>query len=211
NEAHSWVEIWFPGYGWVPMDATPAGTAGGSSGTVWFWPGRFLWDGIQHRWGKWVLDYSLDTQWNLLDRASALLGDDGGEGSADGGGGGTGPGRLLWPLAALLALLGAGVAVARKGDRFPAATRLYLGLRAAAERAGVEDAPVLPPLALVRRLEDARHPSAGPASRLVEEYLRVRFGGAPLTDDARDAMKSALRRARATLGSAPVGAGERRT
>jgi len=60
NEAHSWVEAWFPGYGWVTFDPTPGG--GGTSEVIssWFWPGRILFDGIQHRWNKWVLDYSVD-------------------------------------------------------------------------------------------------------------------------------------------------------
>ncbi len=29
NQAHSWIEVWFPGYGWVTFDPTPAGAGGG--------------------------------------------------------------------------------------------------------------------------------------------------------------------------------------
>ena len=68
NQAHSWVEVWFPSYGWVSFDPTPAGTAGAVASTAWFWPGRFLFDAVQHRWNKWVLDYSVESQWGLLDR-----------------------------------------------------------------------------------------------------------------------------------------------
>src|SRR5690606_35052845 len=50
NAAHSWVEVWFPEHGWVTFDPTPAGTGTGSASAVWFWPGRILFDGIQHRW-----------------------------------------------------------------------------------------------------------------------------------------------------------------
>ena len=59
NEAHTWVEVWFPGYGWVQFDPTPGGTGTSAAVTSWLWPGRFLFDGLQHRWNKWVLDYNL--------------------------------------------------------------------------------------------------------------------------------------------------------
>ena len=59
-------EQFFPQSGWVPFDPTPAGRGDGTALTSWFWPGRFLFDGIQHRWNKWVLDYSVQTQFDLL-------------------------------------------------------------------------------------------------------------------------------------------------
>jgi len=68
NAAHSWVEAWFPGFGWVTLDATPAGVGSGEILASWFWPGRILFDGIQHRWNKWVLDYSVDDQAGIFSR-----------------------------------------------------------------------------------------------------------------------------------------------
>ena len=32
NEAHSWVEVWFPNFGWVAFDPTPGGSATGGTG-----------------------------------------------------------------------------------------------------------------------------------------------------------------------------------
>src|SRR4029077_12732699 len=32
---HAWTEVFFPGIGWVPFDATPASSIAGSNPTVW--------------------------------------------------------------------------------------------------------------------------------------------------------------------------------
>ena len=62
NEAHSWVEVWFPEYGWVAFDPTPSGIAQGEVPSSWYWPGRVFLDGLQHRWNHWVINYSVDEQ-----------------------------------------------------------------------------------------------------------------------------------------------------
>ncbi|HSG47826.1 MAG TPA: transglutaminase domain-containing protein, partial [Longimicrobiales bacterium] len=111
NQAHSWVEVWFPDFGWVTFDPTPAGAVGGERLESWFWPGRIFFDGIQHRWNKWVLDYNLQSQAGIFQRWSdALFGEespaDGGTRSGSGSDSGTAP---LWGTALLILLILAGI------------------------------------------------------------------------------------------------------
>ena len=201
NQAHSWVEVWFPDFGWVPFDATPAGSGGGSTAdqAAWFWPGRFLLDAVQHRWSKWVLDYDMETQWNLLDRASSVFSEDGRGEESDPGFADDDTRRLLWMGLAILLLLGTAVVLLQRRRRYAYPSRQFLRLRRHARKAGFPGAEGLPPLALLDRLHAASHPAAGPATEFVDLYLRIRFAEQPLTDSARSRLADARRRARNAL------------
>lgn len=200
NEAHSWVEAWFPGYGWVTFDPTPAGDGSSEVISAWFWPGRILFDGVQHRWNKWVLDYSVDDQVGIF---SGLLGDQRvPEFNPQEPGAGTGPNPL--GAVAILVLLALGWLWARKGGAaFDPSTQMYLQLRAASTRAGVGVSPGLTPLALVERIRQERSTTARAAERLVDLYLRARYGSEELGESDLREMRAALKAARRTLRTRP--------
>jgi hypothetical protein len=198
NQAHSWVEVWFPDYGWVAFDPTPGATAAAAA-TAWFWPGRFLFDGLQHRWNKWVLDFSQDDQFSMLDRMQGYTNPETVT-AQDGGLPGTG---FPWTAAAVvLAVLGALWGFLRGGRAQPAETRAYLRLLDACRRAGLVGQSPVGPLELVEALEARAHPAAGAARTLVELYLRARFGGFALDARERRALEEALGRARVQLRAA---------
>jgi transglutaminase-like putative cysteine protease len=62
SDAHSWVEVYFPGYGWTTFDPTPPGEAKRSGvldrlGLYWDW--------FQLRWNEWVINYDFSHQLTL--------------------------------------------------------------------------------------------------------------------------------------------------
>ncbi|MDH3269823.1 MAG: transglutaminaseTgpA domain-containing protein [Gemmatimonadota bacterium] len=202
NEAHSWVEAWFPGYGWITFDPTPAGVGTAEAVSSWFWPGRILFDGIQHRWNKWVLDYSVDDQFDIF---AGLLGTRTVEEVISSAGDATEPaGPSPWIALAFLLLAAAGLYWARGGGPdFDPWTRMYLQLRTASARAGIGGSPGVTPLALVRRISEEGGPAAAPASRVVDLYLRARYGSEELGESDLREMREALSAARRLLHSKP--------
>ena len=59
SDAHSWVEAYFPGYGWVSFDPTPAGP-GAEHGR---WRRTMLyWDAMQSFWREWIINFDTSHQ-----------------------------------------------------------------------------------------------------------------------------------------------------
>jgi len=62
RDAHSWVEAYFPGYGWQTFDPTPAGRAGTPQG----WDRAMLYlDAAASFWREWVINYDSSHQLEL--------------------------------------------------------------------------------------------------------------------------------------------------
>ncbi|MGH7468394.1 MAG: transglutaminaseTgpA domain-containing protein [Longimicrobiales bacterium] len=193
NQAHSWVEAWFPEFGWLTFDPTPSATTDvAAAQQSWFQPFRYVLDGLEHRWNKWVLEYNVDLQMNLFRRAADAVA----------------PARAPQPARAarprtrfvpflltgiLLLLMGRILVGSRHSvrNRNPVETRLYLRLRRIYRRLGIaadHDAP----LAFLDKLKLAHAPGIDHAQRLVHLYLESRFGAVNIGAEGRAHMHSAL-------------------
>jgi len=62
SNAHSWVEVYFPGYGWITFDPTPPG---GADQNGMFARLGLYWDWFQYTWNEWVINYDFSHQLSL--------------------------------------------------------------------------------------------------------------------------------------------------
>ncbi len=68
KNAHSWVEVYFPGHGWISFDPTPAGNLSGQSG--WGRLQLYL-DAATSFWREWVVNYDAAHQRTLGQEAAS--------------------------------------------------------------------------------------------------------------------------------------------
>jgi protein-glutamine gamma-glutamyltransferase len=207
KDAHAWVEVYFPGFGWETFDPTPGGTGGVPQG----WGRLALYvDAMSSFWREWIISYDSSHQYVLGQTALNETR-------------GTWERSRLWArrrYAAMLqwanrtqagvlrapgrwALLGLAVAaalgfLANSGkllrwlhrqqlkahpERSPeqAAALWYERMARALKRCGVEKSSAQTPAEFVKKIEDAR--LRQPVARFTEVYESARFGNSP--EDAR--------------------------
>ncbi|WP_437287321.1 transglutaminase TgpA family protein [Sorangium sp. So ce406] len=198
GDAHSWVEVYLDGEGWMTFDPTPPADAAPKSELVGVW--AYLRDFIEatsQRWDRHIVGYDLNQQVSLLQTLTSRYRRSGSSGDV--------ALSRPWTLAAAAVALALGGGLlywrfrrARRGreegradgGRTPSAilaTALYESLESAMLAQGVPRPPSMPPLRHAEALELAAHPLGREILTLTQVYLRARFGGAKLTeDDSRD-------------------------
>ncbi|HEV2296911.1 MAG TPA: DUF3488 and transglutaminase-like domain-containing protein [Candidatus Acidoferrales bacterium] len=62
SDAHSWVEVYFTGYGWLTFDPTPSSGEIASGGLARL---EKYWDWFQLNWNEWVINYDYSHQISL--------------------------------------------------------------------------------------------------------------------------------------------------
>jgi transglutaminase-like putative cysteine protease len=188
GDAHSWVEAYIEGKGWVTFDPTPAaGTLPQPRFALWAMVQDFI-DATSEKWRKHVVSYDLQQQVGLLKRLTSER-----EAARE---------RELsrsWTLifVAGVVLAGVGYWVLKRRRRAPEpsaplepktralvrATAIYESLEAALGAKGIHRAPGTPPLRHAENLVASAHPLADDVLSITQVYLSIRFGGMPLTDE----------------------------
>ncbi len=204
GDAHSWVEAYVEGTGWLTFDPTPPGDAlprsdiDGVLASV-----RDFFEAVSQRWNQHVLNYDLRQQVSLFESLRRRDAD---------------PGRFLKRPRGrtLLLLLGIFIVLAslwwwlrrrrrggeegtelegRKRTRDETvATNLYQALDRVMSAIGVGRSSATPPLRHARALVHAEHPHGDEIMSLTERYLDARFGDVPFTLVERREYESRLKR-----------------
>jgi transglutaminase-like putative cysteine protease len=186
GDAHSWVEVYLDGQGWVRYDPTPPSSSAPRSeltGMLAFL--RDIVEAAAQRWSRHVIGYDLDQQIELFRSVKQRYRDWGGQDIA----------RGLKPYAPVLVgvVVGGVLYLAWRRIRLvrgrsrpkllegqPAAVMrvvaLYRQLEDVLRNLGIGRPSSTPPLAHAQALHELRHPTAGEVLALTEIYLAVRFG-----------------------------------
>jgi hypothetical protein len=211
GDAHSWVEAYFEGRGWVTYDPTPTLRAElGPKASMWA-DLQALMDALKTRWLTSVVGYDLRTQISILRKLSQLFA------SADSKGSGAntrdgvqldGLKRLGRVVAYSVVLLGIAIAGAvwysrrrklEKSTRVvrPEAAevvRLYQELERALQAVGQGRATSTTPQEHAELLAATNFSHAAEVRSITDSYMRVRYGEGSLDEAERLRLRAALLR-----------------
>lgn len=216
GDAHSWVEIFIPQFGWVPIDPTPA--SGESlftqrpAASRWF---SDTYDTLRMQWMKWIIEYNLETQIALVRSASARFSSAGRMRAPDAQNPQTTrpttsittlfPYLLATALGALLLYAALRFRRQRRQKNAHAdLNKLFHKLeKIAARHNGTRRPRHHGPAQFISEFTAAVAPSHPQTTRdlnfFKDRYLAARFGNAPLTEAERRALQKALRRIQKNL------------
>jgi transglutaminase-like putative cysteine protease len=223
GDAHSWVEVYIRGAGWVTFDPTPSATVDqmGRGGGGFLDRLRRLTDTLRFKWFKWVIEYDLDRQLGFFRRIGDMF-----RGGARKAFGARWRGLRDWAksnrlaaglaagglAAALLAVVlirrrrrargGDGERPARRRERDPVA-QTYLATARVLGRRGFPRGRSATPREHARSLAGSGAPGAAALAELTELYYAAEWSGRPSDPSARERARAlsaeiqeALKRAR---------------
>ncbi|AKT36480.1 transglutaminase TgpA family protein [Chondromyces crocatus] len=209
GDAHSWVEVFLDGKGWVTFDPTPPADAAPKSEVQGMWAYlRDLIEATSQRWDRHVVGYDLNQQVSLFETLTSRY-----RRGARGPTGGWSRSPAFLVIGLVLSVGGgllywhwrrsrAGDGEGRKSDaRSPSAilaTSLYEALDAAMGVQGIPRSPGVPPLKHAELLQALEHPLAQEVLELTEIYLSARFGGHAITEAEARAFEQRVKAIRVT-------------
>jgi transglutaminase-like putative cysteine protease len=199
GDAHSWVEVYFPGAGFISFDPTPAGGRGARAEGLWA-KTVLAWDSLAQRWSRVVIDYDLVAQSRFMSdvgRGLSRIGD-----RLRGKRGAATPYQWEWPAGIAAVLLAAGAFhLARRKRRAGThgrtlsgnearARSLWLATRHRLEKSHVALAPSSGVRETLERIALHLPEAKAPVEKIAETVLAARWGGRPLERrEARDLLE----------------------
>ncbi|MGB1700874.1 MAG: DUF4129 domain-containing transglutaminase family protein, partial [Nannocystaceae bacterium] len=167
-DAHSWIEVYFEGFGWLRFDPTPTHGRRGQSSSVAFSKLREYLDALRNKYLAYVIDYNFRTQLDILSSIGFQWRDQQFKVNKE----------RLTPLAAsilgVLTLLLL-VRIRRRSSRARAVTRSMNRVLQSFSVHGFDRHESETPQAFTQRVSAAKFPQARMLSEFVEEYERLRF------------------------------------